>query len=627
MKRIITFLLVLSISLASFACTAKPKPEPFKPLQGELSSVVYPDNPYDKLKIDWIHAELIEALDGSKWVHNDDFLDQGGIFTVQLNDKKGDIYRFYAPSNGQSDYFVLVTQASNNERIGYVIAQAAFESFLSVLDAYVQSITLFQNPFVSVTAMDMPTIVLTNSFLLDSIRRTLEPEPRIRINAITLSERNKRFVLVDDHEDTYTIYEDTQSSVNNTIIVVDRADQTQLVFRTNNAILNALERILDNRDYYLNDYFAQVLGLFQPHYVYLGDSTTIDDAQLKALPTRVIELFNTQSEVDTFLYQPITEFIKSTNDVLFIAKSVDGTYLTVYTFPSTDSLIVQGGSCWVSIGNKPFADADNVNFKIRITQAMRLFHILALSPTDQSKPLSIQVDEYSTYAFPIFDTDFETRPQAYEGSLNPAMIDYLQDLEALDWNVMSFDESIGQMIYGFPYSMIITASNGTRYYLPHNSNQLIVDEDPLTPGAMVYTTTFDAIRSLGDIIGNLEFLAQLESDHDFTDLDITHYTVFKSDETTETVAFTKAQSAALNTLLKNASLTKKTYSAFSWGRIPAARLISSNLSLVFYPEPFREDNRYGVVHIYDETDSSLSVYTMPIDEFDALLDLYRSYLK
>jgi hypothetical protein len=627
MKRIILFLLVLSISFASFACTSKPKPESFKPLQVELSTVVFPDNPYHELKIDWIHTELIEALEGSLWVHNDVFLDQGGIFKIQLNDKTGDIYRFYAPSNGQSDYFVLVTQASNHERIGYVITQASFESFLSVLDAYVQMITLFQNPFVSVTAMDMPTTVMTNPFLLDSIRRTLEPEPRIRINAITLSERNKRFVLMDDHDATYTIYEDTGSSVNNTIIVVDRADQTQLFFRTNEAILGALEQILVNRDYYLNDYYAQVLGLFQPHYVYLGDSSTVDDAQLKELPTQVIELFNTQSEVDTFLYQPITEFIKPTNDVLFIAKSDDGTYLTVYAFPSTDSLITQGGSCWVSIGQKPFADANNVNFKIWITQAMRLFHILSLSPNDQSKPLTLHVDENSTYVFPIFDTDFETRPQAYEGSLNPAMIDYLQDLEALDWNQISFDESIEQMNYGFPYSMIITTSNGTRYYLPYNSNQLIVDEDPLTPGALVYTTTFDAIRALGDIIGNLEFLAQIESDHDFTDLDITHYTVFKSDETTEEVAFTEAQSSALNALLKSASLYKKTYSNFSWGTIPAARLTSSNIILEFYPEPFREDNRYGVVNVYDETDSSLSVYTMPIDEFDALLDLVRSYLK
>jgi hypothetical protein len=82
MKRMISFLLVLAITLASFACTTKPKPDPFTPLQNELITATFTENLDQPIKINWVHDEINTALNVETWTKKDDVLGSGGILNV-----------------------------------------------------------------------------------------------------------------------------------------------------------------------------------------------------------------------------------------------------------------------------------------------------------------------------------------------------------------------------------------------------------------------------------------------------------------------------------------------------------------------------------------------------------------
>jgi hypothetical protein len=103
------------------------------------------------------------------------------------------------------------------------------------------------------------------------------------------------------------------------------------------------------------------------------------------------------------------------------------------------------------------------------------------------------------------------------------------------------------------------------------------------------------------------------------------YTLFNADETTEDIAYTDAQSTSLVALLKSATLYQKTYSGFTWGRTPDARLTSPIYAIEFYRDVYNESPLFGVVTVNDR--ASYSIYYMPIDEFKEILDLDKSYLE
>ncbi len=636
MKRIIAFLLILSILMTSFACTAKPEPEPdpFTPLQNEFVSAVYPAKSIDGLAIRWIHEDLIEVLDGSSWVQKDSLLDQGGVFTVQLNDQNGDTYRFFAPGNGLSEYFVSVTEASTNQRRAYVLQQSVVEGLLSTIEEYAQSVQVLQYPLVSLASAEYPTTPLTNTYLLEPLKRTLGAELWVRVNVTTPLESLKRYVMVDEQGDTYSFYV-IAANAQYAYVKVDRADQTSMLFRVRSIVLDELATLMDRSvDDIVNQYYQNLLKSYFPTQVYLGDTDSYEDSKLSDLPDQVSYLFNTRLNTLSYYLSEFTGTFDPQAEVLFIARSEDGTYLTVYALPPTVSLDGTEDFCLVSMGKHPLAHSENQLFRMWIAEVQRLTFALTLSPTEESRPLELSVDVNDSVEFPAFNMDFEVRYQSYSGKLNQAIVDYLKKLEALDWTPLSFEEVGENSILGYQSSVIITAANGTRYHLPYNSNVLIVDEDPLTPGALVYTTTYESLWALGDIEATLEYLAQLESDYAFSTLKITSYTLYSvddetGDETFEDVAFTEAQSAALSALILDAKLFKKTYDNMSWGwNLSMLFSTSSNLTIGLRAPRYGEsDPVYAVITINDPDHQISGDYFISFEDYNAILELYLSYLK
>lgn len=634
MKRTITFLLVLCITLASLACTVKPepKPDPFIPLQYELTSAMDPANSSIELRIRWIHAELIETLNGSSWVQKDALLNQGGIFKVQLSDQNGDTYRFFEPGSNQTEYFVSVTQASTSQRRAYVISKSTLEALLSELESYSRSLQVLQYPLVLLMSMEMPNTPLTNTTLLESLKRSLSPDLWIRINDITQAESNKRFVLVDEQGDTYSFYE-IAPNAQSTVVVVERANHTSMMFRVNRRLLDELADLMSrSADEIIDQYYRNLWVNFVPTQVYFGSSSLYDDSKLVSLPSKVTQLFGTRANTVYAYITEVTEHPDAQSEVLFIAKNEAGDYLTFYA-PPNDSLDSSNNFITVSFGKHPLAHAENVYFGIWFGEAIRLLNTLAYSPTEETKPLVLTMAVNDPFVFPAFDMDWEIRKRSYSGNLNSAMVDYLKRLEALAWTQQSFEQMATMTTYGEAHSVIVTASNGTRYILPYNSNYLIVDEDPLTPGALVYATDYESLRTLGDLEASLEFLAQLGSDFVFPDFTVTHYTLRFVDEATDEETFTdfaltSAQSAELTALIKTVTLFKKTYNNVSWEwSFEALFTASANLKIgLRYIFPLESESLYGVIYVADSTNNIYGDYFISIDDYNAILELYRSYL-
>lgn len=635
MKRTITFLLVLSIAMTTFACTSKPKPEPetFTPLQNQLVSAVYPDQPDQNLRINWIHAELLETLNGSSWTLNDALLDQGGLLRVQLTDVKSDVYRFYAPANGQIKAFVSVTLHEDGRRVAYELSESIITTLMTQLEDYAESIRVLQSPLVSLTAVDQP-VKLVNDYLLESLRRKLLPEQWALVKWSTQLESNKRYVLLDEQGDTYSFY-DIASNAQTAYVTVERADKTQLMFRVNSLLLDELDHLMElSADVAVSQFYTDLLKAFIPKSVYFGPKAAYDESKLVELPADVIELFHLRASSSAYSYLDLTEPLDPTTEILFIAKSEDGTMLTVYDHPSSKPLPWNDSSCIFSIGKYPLGDSRNITFEGWLYDGIRLYHTLALSPTGEDKPLSIEVDVNATFTFPVFDMDYEVRQQAFSGQMNQAMVDFLQTVETLDWSLVTMEDVKLREGIGYPYSVIITSTRGTRYLISYGSNELIVDEDPLTPGALVYTVPFDSLRSLGSIPDRLEYLAQLTSDYAFTNLQLDHYTLSSLDESTnedvfEEIPFTEAQSSALATLIVNATLYKKTYANARWAWHYDAYVVTTTgvkIGLVdLYP--FQGEPAYGVMTIIDSSQSIDGNYFISVEDYNAILELYRSFLK
>jgi hypothetical protein len=384
----------------------------------------------------------------------------------------------------------------------------------------------------------------------------------------------------------------------------------------------------------VDQYYRNLLKSYFPTQVYLGDTDSYEDSKLNDLPSLVTELFNARLNTLSYYLSEFTGTFDPQAEVLFIARNEDGTYLTVYALPSTASLDGSEDFCLVSMGKHPLANSENQLFRMWIAEVQRLVFTLTLSPTDESKPLELSVDVNDSVEFPAFNMDFEVRYQSYSGKLNQAMVDYLKSMEALDWTPLSLEEVAENSILGYQSSVIITAANGTRYILPYNSNVLIVDEDPLTPGALVYTTTYESLRTLGDVEATLEYLAQLESDYAFSSLKITNYTLYSVDdetgeETFEDVAFTDAQSSALTALILDTQLFKKTYQNISWGwNLKALFSTSTNLTIGLRATRYSEsDPLYAVITINDPDNQISGDYFISFDDYKAILELYLSYLK
>ena len=626
MKRIISYLLVLAITLASFACTSKPKPNPFTPLQHELITAVITDTLDQTLKVQWVHQELVTALDAQSWVSDASLLELTKVYHVEVEDEIGDIYRLYASSESDTGYYLIALRKSDQQRFAYTIPKSAAEAFLAVLADYTESIQVLQYPLLSLTSISDPYYPVTQPSKLDTLSRDLNPRYWIRVDWNVPQETYKRFVAVDDQNTTYTFYEGSELNADYGIVVVDRADQSQLLFKISQSVLLILDKaIADEKELHGDDYYSRLLKAYVPQHIYLGSASSFDSSKLISLSTDVVELFQTYTEQYIWSTLPTTATIDTQAKLLFMTKSVEGLYLSVYAPQATYT--DHGYVVIVSYGQDPFDGPNNDVFTLPMNSGMDLYRTLALSPIESSTALDIDVDTNATFSFPFFDMEFVIRTETFEGNLNSAMIDYLHDLQALDWTVSSIETVEAALGSINPFSLIITASNGTRYMIPTEDYEIIVDTDPTTPGALVYKVDIESMRRFGNPIEDLEFLAQFDSDLPFTSLKITDYRRFNVD-TIDVVPFTNAQSDAISALFNASTLYLKTYTPFIFAPSPTASFKTSsgyNLSFYAYGLPTLDSTRFGLVLISHD-DSLLNAYYMPIEEFTAIIDLYKSYL-
>ena len=384
----------------------------------------------------------------------------------------------------------------------------------------------------------------------------------------------------------------------------------------------------------VDQYFRDLLLSFIPKQVYMGFASAYNDSKLSDLPAQVSELFSLRTHQVSYYLTESTHPIDAQSEVILIAKNEDGDYLTFYAVPDSEPLSSSSNFITVSIGKTPLADPSNKVFGVWFGEVYRYVDALTLFPNGETKALDLAVEVNDTISFPAFDMEYEVRTRSYSSSLNAAMVDFLKKLEALEWTQQTFEEFSADSTFGSAHSVIITASNGIRYILPYNSNLLIVDVDPLTPGALVYTTSYESLWALGNVETTLEYLAQLSSDYAFSNVKITQYTLrFEDletgDETFVDYDFTEAQSSALSALINQLHLTKKTYRMVSWGwNLEALFSTSTNLRIGFRNTyPLVGEALYGVITIYDPDNNISDDYFISVEEYNAILELYLSYIK
>jgi hypothetical protein len=620
---------VLVLTLAS--CSTKPKPEAFVPLQSTLISVVYPDKPDQLLKIEWIHTEAIAVLRGDAWIRDPSVLNQEGTLIVQVKDQARDLYQFYTSKQNPSMSYVIVTQKKDDSRLGFTLPSSTLDDFLIVLRDYAESIKVLSYPLTSIEDVLNDGHPIQNLPLLSSLNNALMPQSWIRVNIDVPMATQKRIVLTDDHGDTYTFYTDAGTTEQYCLIVVDRNDQSQQIFSASFEVLNILSRFLTKHPLDDNDYLSQLLRTSVPVSVYLGQSGDYAESKLIELSTSVIGLFQDYARFAYAYNRPNSRPFDPLAKVLFMIKNEDGNYLTVYTAPSTILDLNTDSDCWVSFGKDPFDGSHNEHFLMDITTVYQFHQRIAWSPNGEIKDLDFLVELNDAFVFPAFFTGGmgDGRYTTYTGQLNQGMVDYLNDLEQLDWSVVTLDQFSTFMEY--PASLIITTSSGTQYMIAETRNQIIVDEDPSTPGAILYRLIDSSnLVSNGNMIYDLEYLAQLESGVDLSTLRITGYLItHPDDESIELLTYSSSESQTLTDLLHSSTLYLKTYDPFTWFRYFEAQFdLSDDLQLgLFYLTSQKEDYPYGLISLYNKRTEAFNVYYMPMEDFQVLLESYRSFLK
>jgi hypothetical protein len=475
MKRIITFLLVLSIALASFACTSNSNS--FTPLQNTIVSVedhLHPQMSATHSKV----SDIINVINTDEWIETTVRSTSPIGLLYTMTDSKGDLYQFFTGSTR----YLLITRRGGT-KFAYLYPDELLQSIDDYLAELINSdpnSDLFiplRHDLVSVTAYDRPEYS-TDSPRIKPLRGRLSPTQWKSSAPIDPKTGKIYYSLIDAVGDRYDFYDGDFE-----FIIVTQADSSTHSFTSDLYQITAMTNFLDAL------YSDPKIDEKRTYMFTTADLSVFDDSKLiTALP----EEFDTIQE--TLLYiteQPTLEAnqLESvlTGPTYFTLKDDKGTYVTLYKslYESTIDCDFQGSICYiVSVGTSANGSS-NAYYGIDPWMANGLISTVVYPAISGSSPLDLkaytftQVDIYQ--ALYMYNYILEPVSRPYNNQFKAIM----DTLSTSTWTLVTdVDESMV-----FQRIRLSTNTTTTLYLAANemgNSVYVVVDEDPSTVGAYYY---------------------------------------------------------------------------------------------------------------------------------------------
>lgn len=603
MKKTISFLLVLSIALTSFSCTTKPKPEPFTPLEFPFGMTILSALPSQNLNLVNTWPDFKALLEDCDWVEDATVVDWEGTEVLSAKDTRNNLYVFYTRTEDEA--FVIVTRKDDKQRFGYRLNSASFTSLYQHLGERLLEQSLRSAQLSQVQDIIAPYRSTTNREQLDLIFRMLLPETWIRVTDKSPEDGIKVFEFTTALQDTYTFY-----SASVPFVIVTRLDSSTYTFSIWSELLTDIETNLQ-------EYFVESLATSRPPTaVYIGTRDAYDDLKLVPLSDEVIQTLQVHKEsYGDWIVEPLDHSSINPNaKILCMTKNVDGTYTTLYDDPS----LKVTNSYWtykISVGPNPFHGPDNKAFAVIGEEAQAFYAIVALYPISDSSIEHFELSTSTTYTFPHHIRELYGRTLTTTGKLNSAMITALSNLESA---MVQADLDIF-MSGSITFQLKLKNDQGVEYYF--QENMVIIDEDPKTPGAVYFQFSnnhaFDAYL--------LEFLAQLTISGTHDDLVITQIKDPASENDAITwITLSEAQSLEISDLVQSSSWYVSYYLLGERLGNPEFMLkTTSGAEISFY---YTTTNPADATKAYVHFSFQNRLYSMPIDQFNAILERYQSVL-
>ncbi|KAF0223276.1 MAG: hypothetical protein FD179_1786 [Erysipelotrichaceae bacterium] len=456
------------------ACGKKeePKPDNFLPLDINSTIVSIVDHTHPELSSTKTSVAYIrDSLQASKWTLTEGLSVTDGTLTFTVSDHNDVIYDFY---DGIKDF--VIVKRKDKSTLVYTFSipiLTLIGDYLNKLanynpgDAY----SPFKYEFATLTDNGIPGAVLPLR-IIQGLRTKITTSLFKTIDLIDPSSGSLRYSITNIMGDRLDFY-----SAEKPFMIVIRADQT-----TKSYLIDTYS--LDNINNYLAVYLNNpVFDEKRTYQYYLGDLESFSESKL----TAVLEEQNSAIQKSLFYmtFYPVNEMIeveKTRNGpIRLILKDDQGTYVTLYqdlyTAPGMDS------SMLVSIGKTPggtdntFYTVDYLSFGdyTLITQ-VAYPAISGPAELDLSKYTFTHVDILQNLSMNVFV--FETISKAYDSRFK-AIIDRYA---TLDWKLVTdIDESVT-----YTALKLKTTTKAMIYLSQGKDIYLVLDEDPLAPGAIYY---------------------------------------------------------------------------------------------------------------------------------------------
>ena len=600
MKRTITFLLVLSILLTSFACSSKQLPETFTPLEVKLKNAALSTFPSQKLNLTSLWDEVKALLTTSEWTENKTVTVNDDDLVITATDDDKNTYDFYRDSSVDQPV-VVITRDGDNKAFSYTISVEVLDGFALYVQSSLVILILNSSALKSLKDIKQELRSTLDENVLKSIKSVLKIDQWVLSEYRDPEDGAKRFEIGNAVQDTITLYSATPQS----FAIVTRSNQSALTFSIPNGTIEDL-------DVYLAGVYEEaLLHMIEPESVYVGTKANFTEAKLVPLPQSAVELYLSASVSNSETYTKIDSSLINPNaKILFMTKNVNGTYTTVYADEST-KITSDEWRFKVSVGKDPFHGPDNVAYTLFGWEAQTYYLLLALFLIESSEPLDLAVDTQTTYTFPHWDLGMSARLKTTVGKLNSSMLTYFNGLEA---NAQQTSFDLSQSSY-FTLSFNLRTSSGTEYLFVGNG--VFVDEDPKTPGAVYYQ--FDASTDFSSF--HLEYLANLPITVNTSTIQITEY---KIPDTQDWVKLTSTQANQISQLIQESSWSGSEHHYLGGGGDPDVILKTSTgdiLTFLYYAGGEGYESEYVLFRV-----NNSGQYFIPLDEFEAIYTLFQTFL-
>ena len=466
------FILVACLLTTLPACAQKDHPNPDQVLPLHLNSTIVSivDHTHPELSSTRTSVAYIRnSLEGSKWTLTEGLSATDGTLVFTVTDNNNVIYDFY---DGDKD-FVIVNREDKS-----VLVYTFSIPFMTLIGDYLNELvnynpneaySPFKYEFATLIDYSIPGAVLPLR-IIQGLRTNLTFPWNEKSDPIDPSSGWLRYSITNVMGDRLDLY-----SAENPFMIVLRADQTTRFYRLDTYALDTINNYLA---VYLNN---PVFDEKRTYQYYLGDLESFSESKL----TAVLEDQNSaiQKSIFNLTFYPVTENVeleKTRNGpIRLILKDDQGTYVTLYqdpyTAPDMDPCSLVGVGKTPDGDDNTFYTSDFYGSTTLVTQAAYPA-ISGPATLDLSKYTFTQVDILQNLSIHVYIP--EAVSKAYDSRFK-AIIDRYA---TFDWKLVTdIDESS-------TFNVVKLKTNTkAMFYLSEGLDfYLVLDEDPLTPGATYY---------------------------------------------------------------------------------------------------------------------------------------------